>query len=458
MKTLLTLTLLLALAAGGNPTKDDGGCCCGGGPVEQQVIIIPASLQHHAISGILSSGKQKVIKKQISQSSCSHAIKPKKVERAPTKERKDVKRKHHRHHRQCPCCMVPQMACACSRCHSDSDSEGEHESHHHRHHHAQHNKHHQKRRRHGEENGSSSEEEQEQHPRPRKEQRLQKEPHAKHHHEQRPPKEIKAAEQAVPCKHTEYYVKSILCHIFPCQRISALHVDKAGGQHPLQQYVDMHHLRSLHATHPQQTEAAVPHYAQKVQTARIMLMYAGIPLDVLLLLPDSERGGYIKAAVAPLQQFFEATAPKHGTTAGNGAVLKAALIEYLETLKSAKCTASHALQTAVFDPESLRQLVCRREYLLEQHPEALIRTRMQHMHKVLPKFIAFVEKLEPSVFLGLQATSGGTAGRLEKIFGEAIEDGRRHWADFPTKMQSATRSVNRHIVHYLTTGQSPPRH
>lgn len=494
MKTLLTLTLLFALTAGHNPTEDDsGGCCCGGGPVEQQVIIIPASLQHRAVSDILSSESHKVVKKQISKKSGCHAVKPKKVERIAKEGRRHAKKKHHRHHRtnQCQCCMAPPTACACSRYHSDSDSEGEHEDHHsrhHRHRHMLHNKHHQRKRRYGEEDGSSSsEEEQEQHvvkhPHRHKRHHPQGEPHVEHHQEQRslkeaqaaerplkriqaaerPLKEAQAAEQSVPCKHTEYYVKSILCHIFPCQRIPTLHEDKAqqvakaGEQHPLHQYVDMHHLHSLHTAHSRQADnAAIPHYEQKVQTARIMLMYAGIPLDVLLLLSDNERKAYIEAAVAPLEQFFEAAAPKHDNAAENGAVLKAALAEYLKTLKNARCNASHALQTPVFDPESLRKLVCLREYLLEQHPKALIRTRMQYIHKILPKFIEFVEKLEPNVFLGLQTTPSSSAGKLEKIFEEAIEDGRKQWAGFPTKMQSATRSVNRHIVHYLTTGQSLP--
>ena len=197
-------------------------------------------------------------------------------------------------------------------------------------------------------------------------------------------------------------------------------------------------------------DESIQFFRQKVQIAYIMIMYMGVPLDVLLHIKDDDKiQKYIAPSLALLDEYLEAPHTKdHGRT------LKSGVIKLLDSLNTETCKSSLSkLENPVFSKQSIRKVLCARENLLRENPSSFVVKRMQKLREVIPKFTEFARGFEDPVFLAVEAQPGLDASELHKIVIDVIKESRDNLSDFPTRAQAATRYINREVLSFLLTGK-----
>lgn len=234
-----------------------------------------------------------------------------------------------------------------------------------------------------------------------------------------------------------HFMARFLCHVFPEQQ-----QHQGNPSHHVEQWIDLDHLSAQPQFQQQHHDSAVEYFSQKVQVVRITLAYIGIPLDVLLLVEAPPE--VISIALSPMQQYFDAI--RKGTKAKQ---LKQALLDYMQTLQQSNCNTQQLTNNPVFSNQSIRQLLCLRDHLAQN---SLLSPRIQHIHSRIPYFIQTTSTFEPTVFTAVLPKQQTSLHSLTLFFTAALNEARSRWQDFPSRIQSITRYINKHLVNYLNTG------
>lgn len=193
----------------------------------------------------------------------------------------------------------------------------------------------------------------------------------------------------------------------------------------------------------------------KVKLLYMVLLYSGIPLDIFThMVKEREVERYLSSSLVILDTFLKAPSNI------DGASLKQAVIDLLETLKENQCnTPMHKLtkSNSLFPPQVIKNVLCVRERLIQENSlrSTFLKDRMTKLRKALPNFINTIRHFEESVFEAVvQAGNRIDLVHLHALILEAIKNVQRQWKEIPSREQAATRYINQVIVEYLGVNQN----